>query len=302
MQKLAPIVLFVYNRPWHTKKTIEALKKNNLASQSILYIFSDGPKSDDDEITVNEVRDYIKNINGFYDIIIKQRKENYGLANSVIDGVSEILNNDDKVIVLEDDIETAPKFLQFMNDALSFYENDNSIYTISGYTYPVNIPQNYELDVFISRRSSSWGWATWKNRWCNSRWDRDAFKPIVSDKNIQKEFNLAGEDLTPMLIKQLNNKIDSWAIRYAYTHYVNKAYGLFPLKSLAVNIGTDGSGTHIKRRTSRYNVMMDTTDKRIFLSKDVILNEQIEEQIRKIVRPSIVARIKIKLSSLFGMN
>jgi len=291
MQDLAPIILFVYNRPSHTKKTIEALKNNTLANQSILYIFSDGSKYHEHERAVNEVRNYIRNINGFRDIIIRQRTENYGLAKSVIEGINEVLNNYDKVIVLEDDIETTPKFLKFMNNCLEFYKEISSVYSISGYSFAITIPANYNKDIYFLRRSSSWGWATWKNRWEKARWDNSFYKEKIKNKIAQKDFNIGGEDLTPMLIKQINNEIDSWAIRWAFTHYLYNGNCVFPVKSLAQNIGTDATGTHFNRKTTRYNVDLDYSNNEIKLTDEVKINSDIERQVRKIVNPGIITRI-----------
>ena len=159
----APIVLFVYNRPWHTKQTIDALKNNYLANESELYIYSDAPKHSQDISSVQEVRNYIKSINGFKNIKIIYRKRNYGLADSIIDGVTEIVNKYGKIIVLEDDIVTSPHFLQFINDALIYYEEVNEVWHISGWNYPIQ-PINLH-DTFLWRVMNCWGWATWANRW-----------------------------------------------------------------------------------------------------------------------------------------
>jgi len=299
---VAPVVLFVYNRPLHTKQTLESLKHSNLAAKSKLYIYSDGAKTHNDEKAVNEVRDYLRSINEFYDIVIRQREENYGLAKSVIEGISEILEKNDRVIVLEDDIVTSPKFLEFMNNSLEFYKEISSVYSISGYSFPIEIPPKYDQDIYFLRRSSSWGWATWKERWEQALWDNSFYKKKISDNITRKNFNIGGSDLTPMLVKQVNNKIDSWAIRWAFTHYLNNGNCVFPVKSLVKNIGTDATGTNFDRKTSRYNVELDESDKEIKLSNMVQINSDIERQVRKIVRPGIITRIKNNLLSLLGTS
>ena len=302
MISVAPVVLFVYNRPLHTKQTLESLKHSNLAAKSKLYIYSDGAKTHNDEKAVNEVRDYLRSINEFYDIVIRQREENYGLAKSVIEGISEILEKNDRVIVLEDDIVTSPKFLEFMNNSLEFYKEISSVYSISGYSFPIEIPPKYDQDIYFLRRSSSWGWATWKERWEQALWDNSFYKKKISDNITRKNFNIGGSDLTPMLVKQVNNKIDSWAIRWAFTHYLNNGNCVFPVKSLVKNIGTDATGTNFDRKTSRYNVELDESDKEIKLSNMVQINSDIERQVRKIVRPGIITRIKNNLLSLLGTS
>jgi GT2 family glycosyltransferase len=165
LENLAPIILFVYNRSEHTRQTVEYFSKNSLAESSKLFIFSDGPKNEKDKQKVSEVRKYLKSIQSFSEIKIVEREKNLGLANSVISGVNQIFKSYDKAIVLEDDIISSPSFLSFMNDALDFYKEDKRIFSVSGYPYPVKIPDSYSKDVFIAHRASSWGWGTWKDRW-----------------------------------------------------------------------------------------------------------------------------------------
>ena len=156
---LAPIVLFVYNRPEHTRKTVKALQDNDLTDESILYIFSDAAKNDDEVENVEKVREYIRTISGFKQIIIIEREKNYGLANSIISGVTEIVNKYGKIIVLEDDLVTSKYFLSFMNDALEIYKDENKVICIHGYIYPIKS----ELpETFFIKGADCWGWATWK--------------------------------------------------------------------------------------------------------------------------------------------
>ena len=163
LNKLAPILLFVYNRPWHTRKTVKALKNNELASESELFIYADGAKNNAALRQVNEVRDYIKTIDGFKKIIIIEQDENIGLANSIISGVTKVVSEYGKVIVIEDDIFTSPYFLKFMNEALEFYKDKDRIWHVSGWSHPID-SDNLE-DVFISRLMNCWGWATWADKW-----------------------------------------------------------------------------------------------------------------------------------------
>src|SRR3990170_4410030 len=158
----APILLFVYNRLIYTRITVESLKKNEFASESELFIYSDAAKTEKDKKLVAEVRDYIKTINGFRKVIIKESKENKGLALSITSGVSEILNKYDNAIILEDDLELSPFFLKYMNEALSLYEKEEDVISIHGYVYPVKkkLPE-----TFFLRGADCWGWATWKRGW-----------------------------------------------------------------------------------------------------------------------------------------
>ena len=289
MQELAPIILFVYNRPWHTKQTVEALKNNLLAEKSELYIFSDGPKNKKDVEGVKKIREFIKKIEGFSKIAIVERGENLGLANSVINGVTEIFQHYDRVIVLEDDIETSPKFLEFMNDALEFYEENKKIFSVTAYCHPIIIPGNYKLDVFIMHRASSWGWGTWIDRWQKVDWDVKDYTIFKNDKVAQKKFNICGKDLTPMLKSQMSGHIDSWAIRWTYSHFKNNAYCIYPTKSLINNIGTDNSGTHFSR-TNKYDIKLNNVANNFILTKDLKLNYRIIKSVNQIVKPSLLRK------------
>jgi hypothetical protein len=241
MNNLAPIVLFVYNRPWHTRQTVEALQKNKLASESELFIYCDNAKSGDSQGLVNEVRGFVNNIDGFKKITIIKRKRNYGLANSIIDGVTKIVNKYGKVIVLEDDLVTSPYFLEFMNDGLEMYEDELKVASIHGYIYPIdNLP-----DIFFIKGADCWGWATWKRAW-------DEFEPNgkkllneLKSKKLEKEADFNNSfRFTQMLKDQIKGKNNSWAIRWYMSTFLKDMVTLYPGKSYVENIGFDSSGAH----------------------------------------------------------
>ena len=247
---LAPVILFVYKRPWHTQQTVEALQKNELAAESDLFIFADGPKTnatEEQKEKVRQVREYIHKIDGFKSITICEKETNCGLANSVIAGVTEIINKFGKAIVVEDDLVTSKYFLRFMHEALDFYENDDRIFSVSGYNYPagiMKIPRNYKHDIYLSYRHGSWGWGTWKNRWNSVDWEASDFTVFSGDTGIQKAFNRSGTDMSRMLKDQMEGKIDSWAIRFDYSLFKQNKFNIRPVKSLVTNVGFDNSGTH----------------------------------------------------------
>ena len=286
---LAPLILFVYNRLWHTQQTVESLLKNHLASESDLFIFSDGAKNEKDKLKVIAVRDYIKTISGFRSIIINESNKNYGLANSVINGVSKILSNSEIAIIVEDDLISGPNFLSFMNEALRFYKQDFKIFSVSGYSYPITIPQSYDKDIYILPRTSSWGWGTWYDRWNKADWDVMDYKQFLSDTNAQKKFNEGGTDLTPMLKSQMAGDLDSWGIRWAYTHFKNNAFCLYPVKSLCKNIGNDSTGTH-SRKSDKYEVQLSNQVKFNFIH-DLELNSEILGNVKSFARPGLFRRI-----------
>ena len=244
---LAPVILFVYNREEHTAATLEALKRNRLAAESELYVFSDGAKSDNEIERVENVRKLLHRYqleSNFKRIEIVEAKQNQGLSASVIAGVTKIISKYGKVIVLEDDILTSPDFLAYMNKALDFYENNAKIWSISAYTLELKKLKHYDYPVYFGYRASSWGWATWKDRWELNDWDMKDYAQFVQDAERCRKFNRGGEDMCRMLAKQMEGKIDSWAIRWCYHQSKNDMLTVFPTVSYVKNTGCDGSGVH----------------------------------------------------------
>lgn len=239
---LAPIVLFVYNRPWHVKQTVEALQKNELASESELFVYSDGSKSDKDVQKVDEVREYIKSIDGFRKVTIIEREKNWGLANSIIDGVTKIVNEYGKIIVLEDDLVTSPYFLRFMNEALEVYKNEEKVWHVSGWNYPIDT--DGLDDVFLWRLMNCWGWATWADRWKHYEKDVDKIINEFTQEDI-KRFNVDGaENFWGQILGNKEGKINTWAIFWYATIFKQNGLCLNPTQTFVENIGNDSSGTH----------------------------------------------------------
>lgn len=245
---LAPIVLFVYNRPWHTRHTIEALQKNELANESELFIYSDAAKNKGSEEKVKEVREYIKKIDSFKKTTIIERDKNWGLADNIIDGVTKIVNEYGKIIVLEDDLVTSPYFLKFLNDALEFYKDEKKVWHISGWNYPIDT--DCLEDIFLWRVMNCWGWATWHDRW--RYYEKDINKTInsFSKQDIYK-FNLDGMySFWSQIIANKKKKINTWAIFWYATIYKNDGLCLNPAQTFVENIGNDGSGVNCGRTDS----------------------------------------------------
>lgn len=281
MNNYSPIILFVYNRPFHTQKTVEALQKNDLAKDSILYIFSDGPKEDanKEQITkIDEVRKYIHQITGFKNVIIEESPINKGLANSIIYGVTKVINEKGRIIVLEDDLITSKYFLRYMNNMLSVYEKDSSVFSISA-DRPImglfEIPNDYKYDVFVSYRPYSCGWGTWINRWKKVDWTMEYFEGFIKDSNRVKAFNRGGADLTSMLVAQNEKRIDSWAIRFAYSHFKNHCIALLPCISYINNIGFDGTGSHSQNRGSQFYNDVNVAKKNLLLLDELYEDSRI---------------------------
>ncbi len=244
-KNLSPIVLFTYNRLKHTKRTIEALQANHLALESDLIIFSDGYKNEVDKDDVSDIRDYIKTIEGFKNVKIVLRDKNYGLASSIIYGVTKVVNDYGRVIVLEDDIVTDKSFLRFMNSALDFYESKKDIYHISGWNYPVEIKS--DKDVFIWRVMNCWGWATWSDRWSFYKKNVDSIMDNSNKKSISR-FNLDGcVDFFSQITLNKKGVLNTWAIFWYWTIFNRGGLCVNPVRSLVSNIGLDGSGTNCPR-------------------------------------------------------
>lgn len=293
----APITLFVYNRLEHTQKTVEALQKNNLAKESELFVFSDSPKNEDARENVEEVRKYIKTITGFKKVEIKENKENKGLANSIIAGVTDIVNRYGKVIVMEDDLVSSLYFLQFMNDALDFYENEEKVASIHGYLYPV---KNKMPETFFVQHTSSWGWATWKRGWDLFEKDGQKLLNKLEERNLIEKFNVNGAyNFSGMLKRQIAGITDSWAIRWNASSLLNDKLNLYPRRSLIQNIGQDGSGAH-RGNSNKHKIVLSESKievKSIPLSVNKKNVEAFEKFFRSL-KPSIFEKIMFRIKKI----
>jgi len=299
MQELAPIVLFVYNRPRHTEQTVNALKKNDLAQKSDLFVFADNAGINGDRDSVHSVRSFVKTIDGFKSVNIIEREINFGLAKNVISGVTEVINKFGKVIVLEDDIVCSNTFLKYMNELLSFYKANEKIYSVTGYTFPIKIPGEYKYDVYFSSRASSWGWGTWKDRWETVDWDVKDYDSFIMNPEQIKSFNTGGHDLTKMLKDQMFGKIDSWSIIWSYTHFKHNAYCVYPTKSRLKNIGADKSGIHTDK-TKKYDVKVHEEETELKLSEEIILNDEIILNFQKFFSQNKLRKIFGKISDVIS--
>jgi len=246
---LAPIALFVYNRPQHTIQTIEALLRNKESRESTLHIFADGPKQGANEETLNkiaEVREIIHHIKGFQSVILHLSDTNKGCARSVREGITEVVQQYGRIIVVEDDIVPVSQFLSYLNRALDIFQHRKDIWAVGGHGLFLQIPETYtsKHDLYLVHRSNSSGWATWSDRWNNIDWEvRDAEK-FFSKKSAVRRFDRGGEGMSQMLKDQLDGKIDAWDIVWDYHIYKHNGYCIYPIKAFCTNIGLDGSGTH----------------------------------------------------------
>ena len=289
---LAPICLFTYNRLSETQQTIEALKKNFLASKSDLFVFSDGPKNAGAKLKIEDVREYLRSINGFMSVTIFESEENKGLAKSIISGVTQIIKKEGKVIVLEDDLITTPNFLDFMNQALVYYANNPKIHSISGYSHDLPTLKKYPKDYYLGYRACSWGWGTWADKWENIDWKVESYNQFKYNYIEQFRFMVGGSDMPRMLKRQMKGHIDSWAIRWCYDQFRNKRLTVFASKSKVKSIGFGNDATHTKT-SKRFNTVLDTNLQREFsFENELLVDKRLKSEFQN--NYSIVNRLKSK--------
>lgn len=246
----APVVVFGYNRADMLENLIDSLEKNKNVEQMDLFIFLDIPdkKNLRDVPLSEEVIVYVntyKSVSKFKNVEIKVARKHKGLADSIISGVTKVINRYGKAIVLEDDLRVSNDFLDYMQRGLDFYENDNKVWSVAAYSPIAKGLERCKKDVFLAPRAESWGWGTWKNRWNHMDWTLASYKDFKKDFIGQILFNLGGNDLCKMLKKQMeNNQYDSWAIRWCYQQFRERKYTVYPRESRVVHCGSDNRSTH----------------------------------------------------------
>lgn len=239
----APIALFAYNRPVHTRQAVASLRSNPLAAQSELFIFADAPTTSRAEPAVQAVRDYLRTIDGFKAVHIVEQSENRGLAKSIIAGVSQLCRDHGRVIVMEDDLVTSPHFLEYMNAGLARYQHDEDVMQIAGYMFPVRLP--LQEDALFLPFISSWGWATWERAWQHFDPLAQDYARLAADSGLRQRFDLNGRyKYFRMLQAQQQGRVDSWAIRWYLSVFMRAGKVLYPKTTLVRNLGFDGSGVN----------------------------------------------------------
>lgn len=295
--ELAPVVMFVYARQDHTLRTLKALRANQWADQTDLIIFSDAPRGERDVDAVNAVRNLVKTVTGFKSIRVVERKENYGLAKNIQDGVSEVCQAYGRVIILEDDIVTSPTFLKYMNCALEKYKKEPRVWHISAWNYPIEPSQ--EKDAFFLRIMNCWGWGTWSDRWVHykkcpddlvGRWDQEAIR----------KFNVDGHhDFWSQILRNQSQEINTWAVFWYATIFENSGLCLNPCRSLVQNIGNDGSGTNCGN-VDLFNFSpaeLDVVRWPEMIAEDPVMTARIQSWFTS-MSPSLFSRIFRKLKTI----
>ena len=291
----APVAMFVYNRADHFKETYEALAKCQEAKNTDLIIFSDGAKNEKASEGVKAVRTFareIENRNDFKTIKIVESPENKGLAKSIIAGVTKVINEYGKIIVLEDDCACSPYFLKYMNKCLGFYSNNKKIGAISGYAPQIEFPEDYKEDIFTAYRSCSCSWATWKDRWENVDWELKDFSEFCKNPGLIKKLNSNGNDRFMRLYRQTRGNGSSWSVRFGAHLVKNDWLTVYPRYSYIKNIGCDESGVHSKSEDAeKMAVDLNKAIKEPDIS-DIEFNKQIQKIMKKHYSYGFVSDIK----------
>lgn len=300
MNALAPIALFVYNRLNHTNQTIEALKKNHLAKESDLFIFSDAPKDNSSKEKVDEVRDYIRKVSGFKSITIIERESNYGIEKSIITGVTDLINKYGRIIVLEDDLVSAPNFLSFMNEGLELYKNEENVFSITGYSYTTNSNVISEYNTYFLNLSSAWSWATWKDKWEFFDTSNNDVELLKRNKSIRSKFNFDNSyDFAGMLEDQLINGRTTWDINWYWSTFKKNGLTLYPQNAIVKNIGFDGTGVHCGK-SEEFNVILDENFEYKLtkeIKEDIFRRNEVSRELKK-RRPTFMKKILHIMRSL----
>lgn len=267
--KYAPIVIFAFNRLELLKACVAALQRNDEAAESDLIVYVDGPREDKigEAGVVENVKNYVRNITGFKSLTYHFSEKNKKLGPSIIAGVTNVMSKYGKSIIVEDDLIVSRNFLSFVNQGLELYKDNKEVFSICGYTNKVKRPESYSFDAYFCTRSSSWGWATWADRWNSVDWDLNDWASVEINR---KSFNQwGGSDCFKMLKDWKFGRNQSWAIRFCYAEFVQDKLSVFPMKSLVDNEGFDGQGSNCKK-WSRYKFEIDISGNKQFVFPKVV--------------------------------
>ena len=275
----APIVIFEFNRLDSLKGCIDSLLTNNEAKESNLIVYVDGPRTfiKGESEKVDEVREFVRGIKGFKSLETHFALDNKRLGPSIITGVTDVINRYGRAIVIEDDLIVSCNLLAFMNYGLEKYENDPKVWSVCGYSNKICVPKNYEYDAYFCTRSSSWGWATWKDRWNSCDWRLTDWSSVDRNRHLFNQWG--GSDCFRMLRGWKEGRNQSWAIRFCYNQFVHNAISLFPITSKISNEGFDGRGTNC-RFYNRFKYVFDDIGQKTFLfPEEIVVNQQIRKEV-----------------------
>ena len=290
---LAPIIIFVYNRADYAKNVIVSLATNKEAKDSDVFIFSDGPKNENAAPKVAAVREYLDSLekeHPFQKLTIVKAEQNKGLAKSIIEGVTHVMDKYGKAIIVEDDTVLAADFLDYMNRGLEFYKDNPKIWAVGAYTRPLKSVEAQPYDVYLTQRVSSYTWGCWKDRWDKVDWEMKYYPNFLYNIKKRKKFALWGADRPCMMDAQACGKISSWAIRFEYSMMENDMYCILPQYSRAICNGNDGSGTHSSEAIHEFDTVLYEGDKPVEFA-DVEIREDIRKEFIKPFRRTLKRKL-----------
>jgi len=282
LPELAPVALFVYRRPEHTGRLLDSLRANPLSTATRLYVFSDAPASGEHAPEVAEVRALVRKMVGFAHVEILERDINIGCAENIIDGVTRVLTEHDRVIVVEDDLEVSPHFLTFLNRALAVYRDRSDIISVSAASPPaqvLGVSGEGHCDVYLAPRSVPWGWGTWRDRWLSVDWEIRDYARCRWRPAWRRRMAGGGNDLLGMLADQVAGRIDSWNVRFNHAQAMAGGYSLYPLHSHVRNTGLDGTGQHC-RAGDEYDVRIEAAAAAPSLPPDIQPDKELVKRVK----------------------
>ena len=270
-----PYALVVYNRPEHTRRVIDSLGKFH---PEPLYVFCDGPKSNQDEEDVLAVRDIVARYVTWTRPLTIEREDNFGLSRSVVAAVDYVLERHGTIILLEDDCVVGPYFSYFMETCLNRYHSSPRILGVTGYTIPIpeSIRKSYPWDLYLFPRPGSWGWATWAWQW--PLYDRDFGLSLVEADMDSIDLTVGGKDVPGLIQRTIDGKLDAWTPGWL-TAVARHGYFIYPITSHVHNIGFDGTGVHCGK-TNRYDSPIAEIRPTRFPDK-IVLDGEVIEHFRK---------------------
>jgi hypothetical protein len=302
----APVALFAFNRPDHLRRTLSALAGNELAAESDLTLFCDGPRSEPEKRLTDAVREVAAEATGFRSTAIIARERNIGCAAAVINGLEYMFTRHERLVVMEDDILCSPHTLRFLNAGLEKYEDEPVVFNIAAWSPPprlMPVPESYPYDAYFIPRFNCWGWAFWRDRWEKVDWSVSNYDIFADTPCLQQAFNQGGDDLTPMLADQMAGRLNTWDIRMDYARFKHGGVGCNPVRSHTTNIGM-GTGTHCTERTTRWDNDLSLSKAETIFPDHIFFDANIVDAYRKAHdKPPLVLRAVNKgWRILFGRN
>lgn len=295
----APILISVYTRKGHFIRLIDSLKKNKETTETKLYVASDAASQKEDVNKVIDIRNFISEIEGFKEVILLDRKQNIGSHISILTGISEVFKIHNKLIFLEDDNYVSKNFLSFMNDALNKFQDDEQIFSVSGYNYPIEIPDEYNHPIYLYPGFSAWGVGLWKEKWSEVDWklnNNDLLSDLSENKKLIKEY--LGERVYWSIKNMCQNNFTFIDAYICYHLYKQKKYSIFPTISKVRNYGHDGLGEHGGINNIFASQKIDDSDKQLIFPDKIDLDNTVNKELKNYFKLPLSSKIKKAVKKL----